>query len=193
MVLSPHGTYSSVHLCSPYDGPQGSFTLNAARLSVVTGTNVLDVKLSNKSSSDTGGRTPQFLAIQRNDTVVVVVNLETGSEWPIACRSKKGSANSVLRSGIAWISPRILLLVTRQSLEFHRVAPTYKLVNTIKHSIEFFWHLPSERMLLVGTGRARDRDSGRMGLLVIPYELTSHAPTRDSQTLCFPEIHASRM
>ncbi len=178
MVLSPHGTYSSVHLCSPYDGPQGSFTLNAARLSVVTGTNVLDVKLSMDSADSTAGRTPQFLAIQRNDTVVVVVNLETGSEWPIACRSKRGSANSVLRSGIAWISSRILLLVTRQSLEFHRVAPTYKLVNTIKHSVEFFWHLPSQRILLVGTGRARDRDTGRMGLFVIPYELTSHAPTR---------------
>ena len=181
MVLSPHGTYSSVHLSSPYDGPGASalmpsFALNAARLSVVTGTNVLDVKCSR----DVAEGVPRYLAIQRNDTVVVVVNLETGAEWPIACRSKGGgrNSNSVLRSGLAWISSRILMLVTKQSLEFHRVFPTYKLLNTIKHTIDFFWHLPERRVLLVGTGRTRDHDTGRMGLVVIPYALSSHSPTR---------------
>mmetsp|Transcript_9956 Transcript_9956/g.18351 ORF Transcript_9956/g.18351 Transcript_9956/m.18351 type:complete len:954 (+) Transcript_9956:87-2948(+) len=110
----------------------------------------------------------QFLALQRSETVVTVVNLHLSKEIEVRCKSKRG--NSVLERGFLWLNKsacRIEIesepqtcfcLVTVFGMEISRLPrlekgeTNSKLLGTIKHSVQAFWSLPSQNLVLLGNG-----------------------------------------
>ncbi|GBG28667.1 Mic1 domain-containing protein DDB_G0286707 [Hondaea fermentalgiana] len=156
---------------------------------------VLDVKFS---------PCKRFLAIQRNDTTIEVVDLVLATETRLTCRPKRG--NLVLRGGVLWLqreaqvskSTRLdaeaedlpcLCIVARSGLEVHRLPNTErgedscKLLGTIKHTIHCFWHLPEQQLLVLATGN---------GTEMRPYQFQSgHLPIKLAKFF-LPKLPAAR-
>ena len=169
--------------------------------------NVLDVKHS---------ACKRYMAIQRSDTEVEVVDTEKLTSLKLGCRQKKG--NCVLRGGVLWLrtnSPfsastvrnrapdpsllasagfdkdkskakdkdkdkdkdrtvplqaessntaRTLAIVTRFGIEIHRLPNrnsmrgegVCKLLSTVKHAVQCFWHLPQHHVLVLATENGKE-------------------------------------
>ncbi|KAG7392647.1 hypothetical protein PHYPSEUDO_015035 [Phytophthora pseudosyringae] len=102
----------------------------------------------------------QFLAIQRSDIEVQVLQRATRASYWVLCRSKAG--NRILHGGVIWnthsakvTSSQDLFLVTRLGLEHHRASSKRRscsLHRTVGLYVHEFWYAASHGVLLVSSG-----------------------------------------
>ncbi|ETO67040.1 hypothetical protein F444_15939 [Phytophthora nicotianae P1976] len=102
----------------------------------------------------------QFLAIQRSDIEVQVLDRGTRASYWVLCKSKAG--NRILHGGIIWnthslkaTSSQDLFLVTKLGLEHHRVSSKRRscaLHRTVGLYVHEFWYAASHGVLLVSSG-----------------------------------------
>mmetsp|Transcript_2428 Transcript_2428/g.3511 ORF Transcript_2428/g.3511 Transcript_2428/m.3511 type:complete len:857 (+) Transcript_2428:479-3049(+) len=181
LVLMKNNVYYVIGL---YLGAQLSPPLN-----FVHAGNALDVKFSlcNK-----------YLAIQRSDTTIEIVDLARATEIKLSCKTKRG--NLVLRGGVLWLQKErhsddatvqtCICLVTRFGLEVYRL-PTSdkgeqgcKLLGTVKHTIQCFWHLPEHHVLLLGAGTGQEMkpyqfQGGNLPIKLAKFSLSQIPEPRD--------------
>jgi len=107
----------------------------------------------------------KFLAIQRSDVSIDIVDLVGSTETKVSCKTKRG--NLILKGGVLWLdmpSQRVenergsqlsLCIVTRFGLEIYKL-PCFekgeancKLAGKVKCSIQSFWSLLEHNVLLL--------------------------------------------
>jgi len=162
LVLMKKNVYYTLKLgASSTESQDGDEKVLSPPLNFVHSGPVLDAKFSLCGN---------FLAIQRSDSAVEVVDLRTATEARLRCRARR--ENTILRGGVLWLQSgeslrngeappglageNLMCLVTRCGIEIHQMPntkrndPECRLVGSTKHSITTFWYLPGHQLLLLG-------------------------------------------
>ena len=134
----------------------------------------------------------RFLAIQRSDVQVDIVDLFHKTELELTCRYK--ATNRLIRHGLIWChferDTEALYLVTQRGIEVYRITTSKMSGTTCKHmrtikqkNVSRFWFSPTH----VGGGTIKDKSSvvgvcvlgtGTKGNTLCPFVLSSYSPLR---------------
>ena len=100
--------------------------------------------------------THRFVAVQRSDTTLELVDLTQGNTFTHVCRGG-GSKTRWRILGFQWTGTPVsdLLVVTSAGVEFYLVLPercALKLVKTVQHAVSWCVYSHETRLLLLATG-----------------------------------------
>ena len=100
--------------------------------------------------------THRFVAVQRSDTTLELIDLTQGNTFTHVCRGG-GSKTRWRILGFQWTGTPVsdLLVVTSAGVEFYLVLPercALKLVKTVQHAVSWCVYSHETRLLLLATG-----------------------------------------
>lgn len=107
----------------------------------------------------------QFVALQKSDLEIEVIDVKLQRSYHISCKSK--AKNRILQGGILWSNhssqpnrSQDLYLITKCGIEHYKASSkrrSCKFVRQIPHSIHSFWYSARFRVVLLGTGSTEIR------------------------------------